>query len=73
MAILDGFIERLRDEIRSWFGDLKAPMNRQPSYEKTVLLDLNQDEEVRYVLEDRPASVRQIAESLLEILINHSL
>ena len=48
-------------------------MNRQPSYEKTVLLDLNQDEEVRYVLEDRPASVRQIAESLLEILINHSL
>jgi hypothetical protein len=47
--------------------------SQQASFEKTVTLDLNEAEEVRYVLETKPTSVRRLAEVLLELLINYSL
>jgi hypothetical protein len=46
--------------LRLWQG-----MNREPSLDKTVSVDLNQEGEVRYIQEGRATSVRQLAESLL--------
>lgn len=47
--------------------------SQQASVERTVPLDLNEAEEVRYVWDKRPISVRGLAETLLELLINYSL
>lgn len=54
--------------LRIWRGE-----ERDPRFSRTVSLDLNASGEVRYVHQGQSVSVRQLAESVLEILINYSL
>jgi len=54
--------------LRIWCGE-----ERDPRFDSTVSVDLNANGEVRYVDQGQSVSARQLSESILEILINHSL
>jgi hypothetical protein len=45
----------------------------QPLIDDKIALGLNEDEEVRFITDDRPISVTRLAQSLLDDLIEHSL
>jgi len=65
---LEPDFEKHELSLRIWCGE-----ERDPRFNSTITLDLNDNGEVRYVDEGQSVSVRQLAESILEILINHSL